>query len=228
MSSQINLEELEKKAYRSMFEDGLWDISLGLMFLGGIFNPILAELGIPRPINSIITALVAILIFYFGKKHITIPRVGRVKFGPKRQAAQKKLRIAVIFFVIATWIVFLLSMTRAVNIRPDNTFSWILSIDLLLITVPLGVIAYFLDFDRLYVYAVLYGTAFPFAEFLHSIVGTPLDGIIAYGITGGIGVLTGLVYLIRFMRKYPKIDVSDYPRVELEGVNDEISKGDLV
>ncbi|MFQ5820764.1 MAG: hypothetical protein ACE5I5_12305 [Candidatus Heimdallarchaeota archaeon] len=228
MSNKINLKELEKKAYQSMFEDGLWDIFLGLMFLGGVINPILAELGIPRPIDTIITALVAVLIFYFGKKRITIPRVGRVKFGPKRQKARKKLRIAVIFFVIVTWTVFLLVMTRAVKIRPENTFSRILIFDLLFITVPIGVIAYFLDFDRLYVYAVLYGTAYPFAEFLHPIVGTPLDGIIAVGITGGIGVLTGLVYLIRFMRKYPKIKVKDYHSLSTEESNDVSNKGGLV
>ena len=90
-------------------------------------------------------------------------------------------------------------------------------IELLLITAPLCVIAYLLDFDRLYAYAVLYGISFPIAELIHPYVGTPLDGLIVYGISSGIGFIVGLVYLIRFVRMYPKIEPRENQDPELEG-----------
>ena len=220
MDQPIDLKELEKKAYRSTFQDGLFDIFLAVMILGGAFSPLLVGIGIPRPATSFIFPMIACLIFFTGKKFITIPRIGRVKFGPKRQAAKKKLRIALVFFVLVTWIAFILTATRIVRIRPFEGLSGALVIDLLFIAVPLSVIAYFLDFDRLYVYAVMYGLTYPFAEFLSPHVGTPLDGIIAFGIPGGIGLVTGLVYFIQFLRTYPRIHMSDYPSSAPEGFND--------
>jgi hypothetical protein len=211
----INLKELEKKAYRSMFQDGLWDLFLAIMFLGGAVNPIIRDM--IGPVSSAITPIFAFLVFYFGKKFITIPRLGHVKFGPKRQKAQKRLRIAIVFFVVITWAALLLVLTRTVALRPNNEFIWVIAIEILFITIPLSVIAYFLDFDRLYAYAVLYGISYPIAEFLHPYVGTPLDGIIVYGISGGIGLVVGLLYLIRFVRMYPKIEPSEYHNLELEG-----------
>ena len=220
MSQQINLKELEKKAYRSTFQDGLFDLLLAIMMVGSAFSSLFMHFGIPRPLSSIIFPLLAVLIWFGGKKLITIPRMGHVKFGPKRQAAQKKLRIAVVFFVIVTWIALLLTVTRTVRIRQFEGLLGALIVDLLFLTVSLSVMAYFLDFDRLYVYAVLYGMAYPFAEFLFPYVGTPLDGIIAFGFTGGIGLVTGLVYLIKFLQKYPKINTSHYPSPVPEGFDD--------
>ncbi|MFQ5820765.1 MAG: hypothetical protein ACE5I5_12310 [Candidatus Heimdallarchaeota archaeon] len=223
MTQQINLNELEKKAYRSMFQDGLWDIFLGLMITGSALHPLLLDIGIPKPLNLFLMPLIAILIFYTGKKFITIPRMGQVKFGPKRQAAQKKLRIAVIFIVLVTWIILILAISRFSDIGPLEGLTghlFIVILIILIITAPLCVVAYFLDFDRLYVYAVLFGMAFPFAELLYPYVGSPLQWVIPFGIIGGIGVVTGLVYLIQFVRKYPKIDFSDYHSQTTEGFDE--------
>ena len=33
MSTQLNLKEIERKAFRSTYQDGLWDIHLGLIFV---------------------------------------------------------------------------------------------------------------------------------------------------------------------------------------------------
>ena len=37
----IDLQDLERKAFRSNFQDGLWDIFLGLMLVQMCFGPIL-------------------------------------------------------------------------------------------------------------------------------------------------------------------------------------------
>ena len=34
MTEKVDLRELEKKAWKSTFQDGLWDIYIGLLFMG--------------------------------------------------------------------------------------------------------------------------------------------------------------------------------------------------
>lgn len=34
MTEKVDLRELEKKAWKSTFQDGLWDIYFGLLFMG--------------------------------------------------------------------------------------------------------------------------------------------------------------------------------------------------
>ena len=39
MTQNINLKALEKKAWRSVFQDGLWDIFLGLLLMAFGLRP---------------------------------------------------------------------------------------------------------------------------------------------------------------------------------------------
>jgi hypothetical protein len=117
------------------------------------------------------------------------------------------LRFFVIGFVIVTWIFLLLTITERIKI-PLGGLTGAL-VDLLVLTLPLSLMAYFMDFKRLYAYAVLYGIVYPLPEFLTPYIGSPLDGIIAFGIPGGIIVIIGFVFLIRFLRKHPSIDMRE-------------------
>ena len=65
------------------------------------------------------------------------------------------------------------------------------------------VVAYFLDFTRLYIYAFLAGLGFFLTEVLYPFVGSPLDTLLPFGITGAAIVVIGLYYFIRFLKKYP-------------------------
>lgn len=44
MSQNINLKELERKAWTSYFQDGLWDMYLGLQLLAWGLAPLLEEI----------------------------------------------------------------------------------------------------------------------------------------------------------------------------------------
>jgi len=48
MSQTINLKELERKAWRSVFQDGLWDIFLGLLLLAMAIGALLSDIGVPE------------------------------------------------------------------------------------------------------------------------------------------------------------------------------------
>ena len=88
MSSQINLKQLERRAFKATFQDGLWDIFLGLLLLQMAFGPFLYRLGwSPIWILIVMTLFVSIVLLTFSaaKKHIIAPRLGLVQLvtGPQ-------------------------------------------------------------------------------------------------------------------------------------------------
>ena len=113
MTEKIDLKAIEKKAYRSFFMDGIWDIFIGMIFLNLGIGPLFILLfNFPDIWNTIIISLgwniFAFLIFYFGKKYITIPRIGFVKFGQKREAKRIKLKVFLLGVFIINLFLFIL------------------------------------------------------------------------------------------------------------------------
>ena len=206
MSEEINLKGLEKKAWRSAFQDGIWDIYFGLLILGLAIAPIGYDIGLPAEFGAMIIVLccnsIAILFLILGKKYITIPRIGFVKFGAKRKKIKKRLLAFLVFNLVIAF-VFLFGNILGI-------FEWLnvgvlfepLVIGLLLITVPLSVLAYFLEFHRLYIYAIFFGLGFFISEILFPFVGSPLDLFLSLGLVGIMVIFIGLGYLIQFLRKY--------------------------
>lgn len=187
MEKNIDLKEIEKKAWTSYFEDGLWDVFMGLMML---------TMGIRALTDNVWFTLMifaAVLVGPLGKKFITIPRIGLVKFGPARKVKQKKLVAVLIISVLAiTALLLLLHSGLALS---KTLISPIMAI---WIAVVFSLLAYFLDFGRLYAYGLLFATS----EVLWGLFGKPI-GPIAHTVFGTVILLIGLAYFIRFLRKYP-------------------------
>ena len=83
VENYIDLKKLERKAFTSIFEDGFFDIYLGILFLGIGLLTSLPKI-IPRIITYGIFALIiglGLLIFLGGKKLMTVPRIGIMKLG---------------------------------------------------------------------------------------------------------------------------------------------------
>jgi len=208
MTEDIDLKSLEKKAYRSIFNDGLWDLFIGLLIinigLGPLFNKII---NLPdfwgTIIFSTIFCVIAFLIFYLGKKYVTVPRIGYVKFGPKRTSKLLKLRIFLFIVFIVNVILFILPLTGIMNYVNLQPLLVTLILGFGVFTIPFCIVAYFLDFTRLYFYALSIGLGLFLKDLLIPIVGVPLDIIIVFSTLGGIIVIIGLVYFIYFLKKYP-------------------------
>ncbi len=202
----IDLKQIEQKAYKMFFKDGIWDITMGLLVLSLGFAPLLDEVGIGRPFNIMLVFLPAIFFTLFGKKIITIPRLGLVKFGEERKSDRRKLIIISSAFILVT--VFILILLKA-EMLPDGInivkgeLTNTLIISVLLLGLPLCFVAFYVDFVRLYLYTALITLSWPAAEIMNSYVGSPRDGMIVFSISGGIPLLIGLYFLITFLRKYP-------------------------
>ena len=187
MSQGVNLKEIERKAWTSYFQDGLWDIFMGLLML---------TMGIRDLTDNVwFTWIVlgAVLVPIVGKKLITIPRIGRVKFGTARKAKQWKLMAVIGIAVTATFVLILLG---SLGLAPSQAV--VAPILVICVALIFGLMAYYMDFRRLYAYALLFAVSMSLWETL----GSPI-GPIAFSVSGGIALLIGLVVLIRFLRKYP-------------------------
>jgi len=204
MEANLNLKEIEKKTYRSTFQDGLWDILWGLSIIEIGFIPFLKNIGIPRPWNIFLIIPLPFFIYWAGKKYLTIPRTGIVKLGARRDLDKKKMRKLFIipFLFIAMGII--LTFTSTIQ---QTSLILIFILSGVFILVLQSKKLKFLQFFRvLYPVIVFFIIGWPLAELLYRYVGTPLDGILAFGVTGGIVMSAGLVLLIRFLQKYPVIE----------------------
>ncbi|MFX1320532.1 MAG: hypothetical protein ACFFAQ_02700 [Promethearchaeota archaeon] len=208
MTEKVDLKEIEKKAYRSVFNDGLWDLFTGMLILnvgmGPLFNFVFESLGfLAVLISSLVWNIITLLIFILGKKYITTPRVGYVKFGPKRKSKQLKLKIFLLGVFIVNLILFLLRLIGIIDYSQIQPFLITILLGFGIFTIPFCVIAYYLDFTRLYYYAFSGGLGFFLTDLLNPIVGNPLDFIIIFGFIGGIIIVIGLYFFIHFLKKYP-------------------------
>ncbi len=203
----MDLKALEKKAWRSVFQDGIWDIYFGLLFLGLAVASFGDIFGLPSELGSMIIILcwnsITVLFLILGKKFITIPRIGFVKFGTKRKKLKKRMLGFLIFNLILAFLFLFVNLSGIFERLNIGGLIEPLVVGLLLITIPLSILAYFLEFHRLYIYAILFGLGFFNSELLFPLVGSPLDLFLSQGLIGIIVILIGSVFLIQFLRKYP-------------------------
>ena len=202
MTKEINLKEMEKKAWKSCFQDGLWDILLGLIILGFGIAPLIEEItGITYLISYILLLSLGYIIFYFGKKYITVPRIGNVKFGSKRKL--KKIKVVLILVISVIFGLAAIVLTQ-IDIKPYNIdvsiWGIIFAINALIV---FSLMAYYLDFPRLYIYSIFFAISIFIIETSSSHVGSTYDNVIGFGMFGVVVVLVGILHLTRFVRRYP-------------------------
>jgi hypothetical protein len=175
--------------------------------LGLGIAPFGETLGLPEELGTMIIVLcwntIAVLFLILSKKYITIPRLGYVKFGAKRKKLKKRLLAFLVFNVILAIVFLFVNISGIFDPLNIGVYIEPLVIGLLLITIPLSILAYFLEYHRLYIYAILFGMGFFNSELLFPLVGSPLDLFLSLGLVGIIVILIGSVYLAIFIRKYP-------------------------
>jgi hypothetical protein len=191
MVSDVNLKEIQQKVYMSFFQDGLWDIFLGLFILGW-------GLAILTDLAYLIGAFfIGIYFAVWGvKKRLTYPRIGYVRFG-----AASRRRITGRFVILGT-VVLLLGVMAAllwgIGKRPQWLADYFPLIFNGMLAAVVCFVAYWARVNRFYAYAALIFLG----AVLHLWVGIPWEfGFIG---AGGIIMLTGLGILVSFLRKYPR------------------------
>jgi len=201
MSQNLDLKEIERRVYQSVFQDGLMEI-----FLGGFLLVVSALFAISMKL----ILLPSLLVIFLGnpllerlKKRYIYPRIGYVKLRPEKEADPKGIAVAAIVFVVILLGSGIFSLTMGKDrgwafwfkyFLPGST-GFMLAIGPFWLGETYGV-------RRGYVFAVL---------FLLSGIVIPVLGIAsgyeAIGfeclLVGVISLISGVVMFTRFLRKYP-------------------------
>jgi len=205
MTEQINLKEIEKKAYTSFFEDGLYEIIFAHFMLVGFLSSTLSETGVSDIIRISIYVpimFLGILIVYFGKKYITIPRLGIAKFRDDRIKRINKLHVYIIAFVVVSVSIAVASMTGNLNKNIPMTII----IPIILFSF-FAIAAWYQNYPRFLITGLLYASSeliYVFVESKGVVLG---KGLLAYGVPGVIILVIGINSLFKFLQKYPKVKV---------------------
>jgi hypothetical protein len=208
MSQNLDLKAIERKAFRSFHQDGLWDI-----YLGGLLLVLSLFFAIPESGEGELTYMglallgVAIVFAFYqlGKKYITAPRMGQVKFGPERQKRKMTLAWIMGAFVLVTlglnlytlyvWNASSTARPVDLDIAPSVERVMVSSIAALIAGISTMVISYFKEFTRGYYIALLMGLGFFFTLLL--------DTTVPMIVAGALILLPGLVIFISFLRQHP-------------------------
>jgi hypothetical protein len=192
MVEDISLKEIQRKVYMTFFQDGLWDIFLGLFILGWGLT-ILTEL-------PYLPGIFFIFIYFtiWGiKKWLTYPRIGYVRFS-----AKSRRRITTRFLILGVVVLLagvMAGLVWGIGARPQWLADYFPLIFNGMLAAIVCFVAYWARVNRFYLYAAL---IFLGAVF-HMWLGIRWEfGFIG---AGGIIVLIGVAILIMFIHKYPKM-----------------------
>ena len=208
MSESPTFRAVQKKTIRLMtFEDGLWDILLGLIFLALACYPVTREL--LGPIWNMGLFLTVLVLLAIGqivlRQIISVPRLGHVK--PRRTPQLRFMLIFTAVMVILTlglvaWT--LLSPADGAEAASETVGSRSYVVELITIIV-MGLIFSGLGFaagvTRLYFYGWMVGLANLTSVYMtHN---TEWTFLLPLAISAGIILIIGAAQFARFLQRYP-------------------------
>ncbi len=195
MSYELDMKEIERQVYLSYSEDGLIDIAVGVVITAWGLMLTLEPTGLIG-----VLGLLGLGTWYVGKRLITIPRIGVIEPGPKIE--RRLTNLAVFLVVLGLVVLGGIFISRAVGSRAVSDYS--LAILGLVLAAGVALLAYLLNAARLYGYAVILFASFAGGEILAKSI-TSFDAFaLSVIVGGGLILLSGLVVLVRFVRKYPR------------------------
>ena len=194
-----DLKKIESSTFRLLFlSDGLIDIYLGLVLIPYIVWIISGSSGSIIIVFAICMGSGPLLMLM--KKWVVEPRVGRIKPGPRRRRKTKLLVLATVICVLITigLVVFTSLAGRVAGQMMAGLpqVFWVFSLATILAAV---VVAWLIDWPRVILYGILTAVAIPVdaVYFLRS-GSIPLTVVPMLVMVG-----TGIVLLIRFLKRYP-------------------------
>jgi hypothetical protein len=214
MNGRIDLKKIERKAFQSTFQDGLWDVYYGIMTISlsaVLFQP--AEgYNLTNLLMAVATLIISFLVLHIGQDYITGPRMGYARFGKRRLW---RLIIGVVSVaVVGVVILVITNNIGAVWVDPAERKSLSLPFRIpeamklpfaalmgSFAGIGMALIAIFGHYTRGYYIAILIGLAF----FLMLSLNQPFYPILL----GSMVLIPGVVIFIRFLKTHPRPSVDE-------------------
>jgi len=203
----VDIEKIEKRTVQSFYDDGLFEIALGFIFLvfgGYIFGQTIVPEG--SPLNAVFSVLFVLVIVSSGflinrivrflKRRITYPRTGYVAYKKKEPSPKRRLAAGIVGGVIAALFT-LLAIAPSVKALLPALNGLLGAFAVLLFANKVGLIRFYI----LSAASAVIGIAVTAAGVDDS------KGISLYwGLFGAGLIVSGLATLIVYLRKSPRAD----------------------
>jgi len=210
MSEAINLRDVQRRTKQlSTFEDGLWDLLLGSIFMLLAFYPITRELLGPTWNMAFFLFLLAFLVVgqLVARHFISGPRMGYVQ--PRRTPQMRLLLIVTVVMFLLTLGLVLLTLfspgwlsSGSEPSTPSLVRSY--GVEWIVVFVMGGifsVMGYKFGVARLYFYGWMLGLANLASVYMTHTAGWTF--LLPAAIAAGIILVIGFTLLLRFLRNYP-------------------------
>ena len=211
MSRTIDLEKIERKTTRSNYEDGLFDIQLGMLLLAtGVLHLVFPDWSgttIQRMGLWSGIAVAGLVLWAVGKRFISLPRMGRVKPGPAGRARLRKITTFMsITFLLTVAVVAVTALSGSGRLglaRPISLGEWAVPAGVAIFLVLLfGVLAYFLAYERLALIGLFFALPWLIVEAVERTTGVDISAA-AFLSASGIVLLMGVITFIHFLQRNP-------------------------
>jgi hypothetical protein len=202
-----DLKTLERQAFSKFYEDGLFDIFLGLMMVTIAFGALiqnwvdseLASLAV-----MLATTVVLVSSFKVLRFRLLRPRLGDFKPRPERRRRITTTRLVLLGSVLLGVVAFAIVGVAGATGTPPITVEVLLPVVWFVnATVVLGLMAYLLDVPRFYLYGVLFGLAGPVLIWPNVLWDVRVPPPLAFGILAAPILAIGVWKLVHFLKTYP-------------------------
>ena len=203
MKNNITGKTLERKTFRILYRDGIFDLAMGSMLIIYSINMYLDINNIIAPIIIRILILPVVIVLAAIKILFTRKRIGYVRF--KRSRNKKKL----IGFIVATsaliftTVIYILAVKGKMNATDQNEWLHLLIEFIFLISV-FFLLAYYTEYNKFYIIGLAMGFGSPVSIYLEPYLGTRYYGLALVFIEGTFLLASGIILLIIFLNKFPK------------------------
>lgn len=221
MSQELSLKDVERRAWLSIFDDGLIDLFLGslLLWWGVIFLLAKSDLSTPVMTTTNLSGYtLLVLAFLLAKRYLTGPRSGRARFSRRRINRMVWAGVVAAVLVNTTFAFTVVAIGRQKSLLGEAVSPFVSPVLLGAFFLMLfGIPAFILDYRRLHVIALMF--ALPavvrtvFREFWAIDPGAHVFRVAA----GAIVITMGATVLCRFLHSHP------VPQEPEEEVDDGVS-----
>jgi hypothetical protein len=202
----VDIEKIEKRTVRSFYDDGLFEVALGLvlLLLGGYF---FAQTIVPKgsPLDSALSGLFVLVIVSAGfivnrilrflKRRITYPRTGYVAFKKKEPSPKRRFAAAAVGMLIGASLAILYALSPSVRTLLPAVNGLLFAVAVLLVANKIGVIRFYI----LAAASAVIGVAVTAAG-----TGDVKGVSLYYGLFGAAVILSGLAALIVDLNRSPR------------------------
>lgn len=210
MSETDELRQVQRRTIQLMsFEDGLWDLLLGSIFMFLAIYPVTRELLGPEWNLILFLSLLPLLAVgqLVMRRFVSQPRIGYA-----RSRRTPKMRLLLIFTIVMVIITFGLVMLTFLSPEQGSSSSvpvevatgrgyMVELIVLLVLGCLFSAMGYLFGVTRLYFYGWMLGLANLASVYMEHNAGWAF--LIPLAFAAGIILVIGLVLLVRFLRRYP-------------------------